>query len=289
MKNVLVVYNIHAGRKKSICYKKKLQKFLLHQACGFKFVPIEEFEGVDVAPFDTIIAMGGDGTVNKVAPYLVDTDKTLAIIPCGTANLLAERLGISANFNKALEVLSSGHAQFIDILRVNEKVGVLRLGLGYDSDIICKTPQSLKQKFGYFAYFIAGILFALRLKKREYILHYDHKAQCVNASCIIVANAPNMYRNLVSVARGSRLDDGLLDVFILKTTHPVIFFFELLRMIFHRQMTNSRAAYFKTPEIRISNKWACSHIDGEKRIFKEDIRISAQNSMIKVKTLRSAK
>ncbi len=282
MKQVLVVYNIHAGRKKSICYKKKLQKFLLHNTEGFKFVEIKELEDLDVSPYETIIAMGGDGTVNKVAPYLAGTDKTLAIIPCGTANLLAEKLGISTNFNKALKVLHEGKTQLIDILRINEKLGVLRLGLGYDSDIICKTPQSLKQNFGYFAYFIAGILFALRLKKHEYILHYGDKTQCVAASCIIVANAANMYRNLVSVAKNSRLDDGLLEVFILKTTNPIVFFFELLKMIFNQQKSNSRAMYFQTPEIKISNKWACTHIDGEKQMFKEDIKISSQKATIKV-------
>ena len=50
------------------------------------------------------LVVGGDGTVNKALPYLVNTTKTLGIIPCGTANLLASKLGINS-ISKALKVI----------------------------------------------------------------------------------------------------------------------------------------------------------------------------------------
>ena len=113
--------------------------------------------------YDTIIAMGGDGTVNKVANCVVNTDKVLGIIPTGTANLLAAKLGLSMDLKKTLKVIESGKTKSIDMMLINDKNSILRCGFGYDSDIICKTPQSLKNKFGYLAYFIAGIIFMMRL------------------------------------------------------------------------------------------------------------------------------
>ncbi len=282
MKKVLVVFNPNAGRKKGIMYKKKLQKYLLKEAELFKFISPEELKNIDTNAYDTIIAMGGDGTVNAVIPYVINNEKTLAIIPCGTANLLAEKLGITTNFNKALKVFKVEKKTKIDILKVNDCNCVLRFGIGYDSDIICKTPQSLKHKFGYFAYFIAGIIFALRLKKKEYTLAFDNQDLTVEASCIIVANASNMYKNCISVTKNCKLDDNLMDIFILKTTNPIVFFFELVGMFLKLHTTNKNAMYFKTNKLSIKNKWMNSHVDGEKKTFQEHSDICVEHLSVNV-------
>ena len=159
MNRALAVFNINAGRKKALKYKKKLLIFLRENFDGYKIINIDELCEEQVNKFNTIIAIGGDGTINKVLPYLIGTENVLGIIPCGTANLLAAKLNIPENFDKALKLIKSGKICKIDAMDINKKASILRLGLGFDSDIICKTPQSMKNKFGYFAYFIAGILF----------------------------------------------------------------------------------------------------------------------------------
>ena len=147
MKNVLVVSNYRAGRKTAILNKKKLRKFLYKNSENFKIIDICDVDNIDITEFDTIIAMGGDGTVNKVIPLIINTDKTLGIIPCGTANLLAAKLGIPTNLKKALKILKKGKIKKIDVVDINGIPSILRFGLGYDADIIGKTPQSLKNKF----------------------------------------------------------------------------------------------------------------------------------------------
>ena len=158
MNKVLVVFNYNAGRKQAVIHKKMIHDFLFKRGYKFKFVSIDEFMSNDFDEFDTIIAVGGDGTVNKVAQMVAFTDKTLAIIPTGTANLLAAKLGIPTNLRKNLKILSKENIKKIDALKINDEQCVLRCGFGYDSDIICKTPQSLKNRFGYLAYFIAGVI-----------------------------------------------------------------------------------------------------------------------------------
>ena len=71
-------------------------------------------------------------------------------------------------------VLEKQNSQKIDVISINNEPCILRFGLGYDADIIGKTPQSIKNKFGYFSYFVAGILFALRLMPQDYHLAYDN-------------------------------------------------------------------------------------------------------------------
>ena len=282
MKNVLVINNPNAGRKKAAKYKKLVIQFLLRKNCSFKTIEISKLTSTDFEDFDTVFAIGGDGTVNKVIPYIVNTDKVLGIIPCGTANLLAAKLNIPTNPKKALEIIDHSVIKNVDVLKVQDKYSVLRLGLGYDSDIICKTPQSLKNKFGYFAYFLAGILFALRLKQKSYTIFFNDKKLSILATCIIVANAGNMYRNLVSISNNCNLQDGKFEVFILKVKNPITFFIEFLGIIFNYKNSNSKAMYFQTNELLIKNEFSTGHIDGEKQKFKDDIKINIVPKSVKV-------
>ena len=252
MNKVLIIDNPNAGRKKAIKYKKAVIKFLLRQNAEFKSIEIDELDNDYIKNADYIIAIGGDGTVNKIIPYIINTEKVLGIIPCGTANLLAAKLGIPSSVNRALEVIEKNKISQIDTLKINNGFSILRIGFGYDSDIIGKTPQSLKNKFGYFAYFLAGILFALRLKQKKYTIFHDNKKLSVLATCIIVANAGNMFKNLVSISNNCELKDGLFDVFILKVKNPIMFFFEFLMILFNRKLSNSKAMYFKTDDIKIN-------------------------------------
>lgn len=282
MKNVLVINNPNAGRKKAVKYKKLVIKFLLRKNCFFKTIEIDKLTSTDFENFDTILTIGGDGTVNKVIPYIVNTEKVLGIIPCGTANLLASKLNISTKPKKALEIINKSNIKDIDVLKVQDKYSILRLGFGYDSDIICKTPQSLKNKFGYFAYFLAGILFALRLKQKSYTIFFNDKKLSILATCIIVANAGNMYRNLVSISNNCNLQDGKFEVFILKVKNPITFFIEFLGIIFNYKNSNSKAMYFQTNELLIKNEFSTGHIDGEKQKFKDDIKINIVPKSVKV-------
>ena len=282
MKETLVVFNYNAGRKKAVLTKKQLQKFLLTKTNKFKFVSIEEFDEIDIKEYDVIMAVGGDGTVNKLAKCIANTDKTLAIIPTGTANLLAAKLGFSTNLKKTLNILNNEKKVKIDLLDINERPCVLRLGIGYDADIICKTPQSLKNKFGYFAYFIAGIIFAIRLKQKNYELKYDDKTINVNATCIIIANTGNMYHDTVSVCENSDLSDGKFEVFILKAKNPITFFYEFLRILLGIKKNNSRAIYLHASNLKIKNNWCACHIDGEKSKLKNDINIQVKKNVVNV-------
>lgn len=282
MENVLLINNPNSGRRQALKHKKAVVKFLLEKGLKFKSIAIDEIEKTPFDNFDTIIVIGGDGTVNKVLPHVLNKDKTIGIIPSGTANLLAAKLKIPTNAKKALKIIENGRISNIDILKINDKYSALRLGLGYDSDIICKTPQSLKNKFGYFAYFLSGILFALRLKQKHYTIFYDNKKLSIVATCIIAANAGNMFRNIFSISQKCELDDGLLDIFILKVKNPIMFFAEFLQIIFDKKSTNSKAMYFQTSNFKIKNDITTGHIDGEKQKFKGDIEINITPKSVKI-------
>lgn len=263
MQNVLVIPNYNSGRKQAAKQIKEFRKFLLAENLAYKVINIDDIENIKINDFDTIIAVGGDGTINRILPYI--NNQILGIIPCGTANLLAANLGIPDNLKSAIRIIKQNNIKKIDILEVNSRPGVLRTGIGYDADIITKTSQKLKNTFGYFSYFIAGILFALKLKNRQYELIIDDcEKLTMNASCIIVANCANMYKNIVSISSDSRNDDALFDVFILKTSNVILFFIEFINILMNRRKNSKRAVYFKSNRLKISSSGFSYHIDGEK-------------------------
>ncbi len=269
MKHVLVVFNVSAGRKKALKFKKPVIKFLLKNSDFFKVISAPELKTVDISGFDTIVVAGGDGTINSVLPLIVNTDVKLGVIPVGTADLLASKFEITQK--NALEVIKNGKTTKIDSCTLNGKNFVLRAGLGFDDDIIRKTPQSLKNRFGYFAYFVAGILFALRLKKRRYAITTDEENFFEDASCVIVANSANMYKNTVSVASNSDPTDGLFDIFVLKTANPIIFFFEFLKIIFNIKQTGRFAVFSKSKSVKIEGNFFPLHVDGETQKIRENL------------------
>ncbi|NBS51774.1 MAG: diacylglycerol kinase family lipid kinase, partial [Spartobacteria bacterium] len=62
--------------------------------------------------FDTIVAAGGDGTVNEVINGMAESRATLGILPVGTMNVFASEIGIpQGNLERAWEVIQQGHTR----------------------------------------------------------------------------------------------------------------------------------------------------------------------------------
>lgn len=82
--------------------------------------------------FDIFVAFGGDGTVNSVASSLIDTHKTLGILPGGSGNGLARNLNIPLSWLRALDTLISGQDVFIDAGKINGNCFFNVAGMGLD-------------------------------------------------------------------------------------------------------------------------------------------------------------
>ncbi|MBR6163362.1 YegS/Rv2252/BmrU family lipid kinase [bacterium] len=271
MKSFLVVFNNNSGTKEAYSFKKIIYQKLSKAGVNFRFVFIDIIPIMrDLDKYDTIITVGGDGTINTFLPYLVNKNKTLGIIPIGTANLLAAKLKIPLNVSKALDVILEGNTKKIDTALINDKPFILRTGFGYDAKIINNTPRIWKRKMGYFAYVLNGFFQIFRLKQKRYVLKYEDKKLIVNATSLIVANAGNMYRNLVSVSHKSKIDDGRFDVFLLRSSNFFTFVIEFIKIILNIKITTKNVIYFKTDSIKIKTEETALHVDGEKTKSEEN-------------------
>ncbi len=82
-----------------------------------------------------IIAIGGDGTINKVASVISGTDIVLGIIPMGSGNGLARHLGIPINPAEALKKALTENSIKIDACTINDKLFFCTAGIGFDATV----------------------------------------------------------------------------------------------------------------------------------------------------------
>ncbi|MEA1065446.1 lipid kinase YegS [Erwinia sp. HR93] len=111
----------------------------------------------------TVIAGGGDGTINEVATALAQLDAsvrpTLGILPLGTANDFATSAGIPDEMEKALTLELEGNPTPVDLAQVNDKAWFINMATGgFGTRITAETPEKLKAALGGVSYVIHGLL-----------------------------------------------------------------------------------------------------------------------------------
>ncbi len=89
--------------------------------------------------YNTIVAVGGDGTVNQVGSVVAACGEgaqvALGIIPAGSGNGLARHLRISMDLNRAVEQLLTGGRMRIDACTLNGRYFFCTAGLGFDAHV----------------------------------------------------------------------------------------------------------------------------------------------------------
>ncbi len=118
---------------------------------------------------ETVVAGGGDGTINEVATALAKLDSAgrpvLGIIPLGTANDFATSAGIPDDMAQALRLAIIGKAVSIDLACVNQQRYFINMATGgFGTRITTETPEKLKSALGGVSYFIHGLLRIDQLK-----------------------------------------------------------------------------------------------------------------------------
>lgn len=263
-KRFILVFNSAEGRGKAQKRLQNVVKRLFKRNCYFEIVDSNELANrKDLKSFDCVVAVGGDGTVLSVISVISKYDVKLGIIPCGTANLFASGLCIPTNINKAIDILFNGNTTRVDIGKAGEKYFALRVGVGYDADIVNGACTWLKDKLGYNAYFIEGLKNLFNLKPKKMKVTIDGHIFEVNANSVIVANSANIFRNIFRLAPQCSTVDGKLDVFILMTKNIVDFMWVFCQIIAGNHTSNSRVIFEKGRNIQIESTGINTHIDGE--------------------------
>jgi diacylglycerol kinase (ATP) len=167
---------------------------------------------------ERLIVWGGDGTVRRCIDTLVaeNAKVELAILPAGTANLLAKALHIPIDLRGALDVALYGDVHSIDIGVANGVAFAAMAGTGFDAMMI-RDAADAKDRLGRLSYIRAGVR-NLRTSRADVKVRVDGRDWFEGrVSCVLVGNIGRILGG-IEVFPHARYDDGLLDVGVL-TAH----------------------------------------------------------------------
>jgi diacylglycerol kinase (ATP) len=162
---------------------------------------------------ELLFLWGGDGLVQRAIDALTDsgTEVPLAILPAGTANLLATNLGIPQDIEEAVAIGLHGERRKLDVARLNGEHFAVMAGAGFDAAMIAHADGTLKDRFGRLAYVWTGSR-SLRAKPFKAKIDVDGVPWYRgDASCILVGNVGRLFGG-IEVFADARPDDGRVEV-----------------------------------------------------------------------------
>jgi len=286
-RNLLFLINPISGTRNKKRLTEAITKLSTQRNIPFQIIPTSieakyEFlkEKISQEKITDVIICGGDGTINHVAAALIGINVNIGIIPMGSGNGLAFAAKIPFNFSKALDVIFNGKASAIDGFYLNNRFGCMLCGLGFDAQV---AHEFLNQKQrGLFTYIKISLRHFFCSKFYSFHVEVNNNTFKTDAFFISIANS-NQYGNYVTIAPKAILNDGLLDVVIIKKRNKIQTVISLLKQIGLGQIKPSSdlfkkdksVYYFQTDYIVIQNpELAPIHIDGEPAETKDKIEIS---------------
>ena len=240
-----------------------------------------------------ILACGGDGTlsevVNGVGPG--HPQVTVGIVPMGTGNDFARSVGFPEGTREALDLLPIAVPRDVDLVRVRN--GAQRYGInvsagGFSGQVDEELTPEMKATWGPLAYLRSALSVLPDLQGYStYVTLDDHEEECVDALNVVVANGRTAAGG-IQVAPEARLDDGLLDVVIVRMAALRQLARVAPRILVGRHLDHELVRFHRVRSLRLRSKpgmWF--NVDGE-LIGKRPLSFEALPRAIRVLTHPSA-
>jgi diacylglycerol kinase (ATP) len=169
---------------------------------------------------EVIFVWGGDGMVQRCIDAVAGTDAVLALLPAGTANLLAANLHVPADLAGAVQVGLHGNRRWLDTGSVNGEHFAVMAGAGFDASMIKQAHRAMKDRFGRAAYLYTGAR-NLGTNRVKALIEVDGKRFFEGrVSCVLAGNVGKILGG-VEAFPGAQPDDGLLELGVVTAGNAV--------------------------------------------------------------------
>jgi diacylglycerol kinase (ATP) len=222
----------------------------------------------------TVIAWGGDGTVNEVASALAFRDATLAVVPSGSGNGLARDLQVPMHPERAFDVALTGRTCRIDAGELDGRLFFNVAGIGLDARVAQEFAAGGLAKRGLSRYVAVTARALFTYQADEYTVVTDGVTRHLRPLLIAIANS-RQYGNGAMIAPSARLDDGKLDVVTVAARSPLGVVMAVPRLFNGRVGDVRGVESVPAVDIRVAATHAVLyHVDGEP--FRGNLSITAR-------------
>jgi len=149
---------------------------------------------------DLIIVSGGDGTINEVVNGMVNSPVPLAVLPAGTANVLAKELGLPWNCWLAAEYIPRGLVRRIALGRAGARYFIAVAGAGADANIVYHLLRGSRPHWGILSYWLEAFRQLFLYDFREFKITVESEE--LSGTLLIVSRAKH-YGGPIQITRGA--------------------------------------------------------------------------------------
>ena len=168
----------------------------------------------------TVIAWGGDGTINEVGTALAGTNVVLAIVPAGSGNGFASEIGVPPLPAAAIDVALRGRDRAIDAGELEGRLFFNIAGIGFDAVVAEQFNLQTLGRRGMGPYVRIGLRECFRYRSARYRIRLDGEDIVTTALLVAFANGRE-YGNRVRLAPHARMDDGKLEAIVVEDRTPL--------------------------------------------------------------------
>ena len=219
--------------------------------------------------FETVVAAGGDGTLNEVLNGLMrvpaDARPRLGVAPMGPANVYARALGMPLSMDAAWRVIAAGREQRVDVGVARAADGGKRYfaalaGVGFDAMAIAALNMQLKKRLNWLAYVLSGFRTVARGLPRLTVTADGRRCE----GCFVFIGNGRCYGGSYRMFPEARLDDGMLEVCVFEGGRvlDVLRYLPWVLAASHPKLADVH--YFSARQVRVeSPQPAPTEMDGE--------------------------
>lgn len=234
MRKLLIIFNPQAGSGRALKHLPLVMGYLDKQNINYELVHTESsghakslVESTDLNAYSAVIAAGGDGTlfeiVNGLMAHKKENRVPLGVIPVGTGNAFSRELGLlPTDWQKGIDIIAKNKTKAIDLglAKTNTDafyfINIIGMGFVVDAG---RTTVKIK-KLGKSAYTLATLWETVKLKKHPIklsLVNESDEVEYFDQELVFVEVANSRYTGTsFLIAPEAKIDDGLLDVIILK-------------------------------------------------------------------------
>lgn len=212
---------------------------------------------------DTVLAVGGDGTAYEVASGLVHTKTALGLIPAGTGNDFIKSIGVPKSPLEALDHIFTHSPKQLDMGRINDKLFLNVCGTGFDVSVLENSKKAKKLVRGMLPYLYGVIrtIFSFKPVSMRIVINEETTLNGTFLQCSI-ANGRYIGGG-IPISPTSLVNDGLLDVVVLRSIPNWKMFFYLPGLLMGRVHSFTITSHYRCSSVTIDAPGMHLNVDGE--------------------------
>ena len=233
----------------------------------------------------TVVAGGGDGTINAVASALVGSDITLGVLALGTLNHFAKDLHIPLQLDDAVRNIIAGHSTKVDTGEVNGKLFLNNSSIGLYADLVGKREAGQRRwhlgKWPALCWAMIGVLRRYPFLQVRWTVD-GSKHECHTPFVFIGNNQYTM--NGFEIGERKRMNAGVLSVYIVRSQERMALLRLALRALCGRLRQAKDFETMLTGEITIETRHARKRVatDGEVAMLDAPLRYRIRPAALSV-------